>query len=177
MEKIEVCQTCFDDSNIKENEVKIVSPSECVICPDVREEENFKMVTDGLGKLKNYIQNLEAKNIRYKKTLESFGFSFKLCWLCGVTTEITQHHLKPIKIHGKNNYKIPLCKEDHAFIEEIKIVIEIMRKEKRLSVTRFKQLVKIMDNIETPTRKVKNNLENLKVKSEFTNSIGKIINL
>ena len=30
MEKIEVCKMCFEDSNLKENEVKIITEDECI---------------------------------------------------------------------------------------------------------------------------------------------------
>ena len=93
------------------------------------------------------IDNLTKKCNRYKQTLEIFGYKFKLCWLCGKKTDITQHHIKSIKKHGRNCYKIPLCEKHHQLIENIKDAIEIMEKEKRLSITRFKQLLKTMERI------------------------------
>ena len=68
------------------------------------------------------------------------------CWLCGKPKDLTKHHITPQKIVGKvKTGTIPLCKECHRYIEDVKAIIEIMKKEKRLSVTRFKQLLKTLE--------------------------------
>jgi len=60
------------------------------------------------------------------------------CWICGSDNNITKHsltgnHQKPFII---------LCRPCHDDIENYKEIIKIMRKQKRISVTNFKKLLK-----------------------------------
>ena len=65
------------------------------------------------------------------------------CWICG-KTGITKHSLKG----NHQSPFVPLCRKCHDKIEEVKKVIKIMKKEMRLSVTRFKELLRIMEDFE-----------------------------
>jgi hypothetical protein len=92
--------------------------------------------------LLDFIEKDETEELR--KEITELRSRFNACWLCGKIP--TKHHLNP-KNKAKEKGTIPLCRECHNYIEEVKKIIELMKKEKRLSVTRFKQLLKTMELI------------------------------
>lgn len=61
----------------------------------------------------------------------------RFCWICG-KKEVTKHSIK-----GKHLPPfIYLCRDCHDFIELFKLIVQIMKKEKKLSITRFKLILK-----------------------------------
>jgi len=60
------------------------------------------------------------------------------CLICGKKAN-SEHHTKPKKLGG--THTIPLCKKHHSYIENLKIAITIMDKEKKVSVKRFRQII------------------------------------
>jgi hypothetical protein len=66
------------------------------------------------------------------------------CIICGTRENITLHsvigkHLPPY---------VPICKEHHIDIENIKLAIRIMKREKKISIKRFRRIIDTFDNLE-----------------------------
>jgi hypothetical protein len=69
----------------------------------------------------------------------------KSCIICGETANLEEHHTKPRKEGG---YKtIPLCHQHHIDVENIKLAIQILKKERKISLRRFKQVVSSFENL------------------------------
>jgi len=82
------------------------------------------------------IKDLKKEN---KQLIESLD-AYNRCILCGTKKNLTKHSLT-------GNHKFPfvtICRKDHDLIEAIKSSLRAIRGEKnnRLSVTRFKQIIK-----------------------------------
>ena len=84
---------------------------------------------------------IEKKIKELEKLVRVLDNRLNSCWLCGSKKDITFHHIKPRKKYPKNNCKITLCRSCHNKIELFKLIVSIMKKEKRLSITRFKQIL------------------------------------
>jgi len=63
---------------------------------------------------------------------------FERCFICGKKA-VTEHHTTPKKKGG--SHKVPLCEKHHINVEQLKIAIEIMNREKRVCVKRFRQII------------------------------------
>lgn len=60
---------------------------------------------------------------------------FNRCFICG--KKPTKHSL-----FGKHIPPyVPLCREHHDDIENIKLIIKVMNREKKISIKRFRQLI------------------------------------
>ena len=72
------------------------------------------------------------------------------CWLCGSSENLTKHHVQPRVLRsGKSDDGlgyIIVCRACHEQIEYIKYALRECGKERRLTVTRFKQLIKTFSN-------------------------------
>jgi len=64
------------------------------------------------------------------------------CLLCG-KKEVTKH--SPSGNHQPPY--VPLCKRHHQDIENIKLAIKIMKREKKISVKRFRQIIDSFENL------------------------------
>lgn len=91
-----------------------------------------------IKKLKAQVQELidENKRLRDAKQIDLRNS----CWICG-KTKITKHHIKPQKEWKNNPFWIPLCDDCHENIELWKRAIAIMKKEKGLSITKFREII------------------------------------
>lgn len=100
-----------------------------------------------MNEIKELEELIEKIEVKYKeltflkKTIKQLK---NRCWICGYpalqTKEgfITKHSIK-----GKHKKPhIYLCRSCHDCIEIWKIAIKIMKKEKRLTINRFNQIVK-----------------------------------
>ncbi len=87
-----------------------------------------------LEELTELVNKLEIEIKELKELKEA-------CWICGSKKEVTKHSLK-----GEHQPPyVPLCRKDHNKIELFKLIVKIMNKEKRLTIYRFKQLLKELD--------------------------------
>jgi len=67
------------------------------------------------------------------------------CVICGSQEDIEFHHTKPKKEKG---YKtIPLCHKCHIDIENMKLGLNVLRKERKISIRRFRQIVESFENL------------------------------
>lgn len=67
------------------------------------------------------------------------------CWLCGSKKEITKHHIKSITKYGKNDEYIFICRKCHNILEGFKNIIETLKGQKKLSITNFKRMNKVIE--------------------------------
>lgn len=70
------------------------------------------------------------------------------CWLCGSTKKLTGHHVVGKK-EGKSSLGvIPLCEECHNLIENLKLAIQIIKKQKKvMGVKRLRQIVEDIERV------------------------------
>ena len=85
------------------------------------------------------IRSLKAEINETIQFLEGCNMVMGKCWLCGKKRGLTQHHITPQKKGGTGKGKIPVCENCHIIIEQFKQIIELMKKEKGISITRFKK--------------------------------------
>jgi len=103
---------------------------------ELKFEVGDSLTNEEFDKLWNYRVNIVEERVnRLDKFLNN-------CWLCGSEEDITEHHIKPIKLYGKNDCKIILCKNCHTILENFKKIIEVLKKEKGLSINKFKKMCK-----------------------------------
>lgn len=94
--------------------------------------EQIKLKDERIKRLKRVNKELEKQILLNKE-------NFPYCWLCGSGKELTKHSVK-----GKHRPPfVQLCDSCHKNIEIYKMAIKIMKHEKKLSVTRFKQMIKL----------------------------------
>lgn len=66
------------------------------------------------------------------------------CIICGTKKEVTSH-----SVFGKHKQPhVPICKEHHVDIENIKLVIDIMKKKKTCSVRSFRNIMRTIEKVE-----------------------------
>jgi len=69
----------------------------------------------------------------------------KCCVICGSKDRLEEHHTKPKKDNG---YKtITLCHNCHIDIENMKLGLMVLRKEKKISIRRFRQIIDSFENL------------------------------
>ena len=98
-----------------------------------------------MEEIKEAIKYLEEKIKECGKQIKELKELKNFCWLCG-KKQVTKHsirgnHIKPF---------IPLCRECHDFIENIKNSIEAVKgsPNSKLSVTQFRKMINTFDKIE-----------------------------
>lgn len=64
---------------------------------------------------KSRYNNLKYEFEAYKKT-----FGFERCWLCGTTKNITKHHFEIRRKRKLGLKKVPLCRDCHNDVEELR---------------------------------------------------------
>ena len=69
----------------------------------------------------------------------------KNCVICGSKENLEEHHTKPRK--SKGYLTIPLCHSCHTDIENIKLGLMVLRKERKISIRRFRQVIDSFDNL------------------------------
>ena len=69
----------------------------------------------------------------------------RLCVICGSKDRIEEHHTKPRKLGGKKT--ILLCHKCHLDIENVKVAISIMKKERKVSIKRFRQIIDSFEDL------------------------------
>ena len=67
------------------------------------------------------------------------------CVICGEKDRLEEHHTKPKKSGGWKT--ICLCHSCHVDIENIKLGLMVLRKEKKISIRRFRQVIDSFDNL------------------------------
>jgi uncharacterized protein YlaI len=65
--------------------------------------------------LKAEYTGLKRKHDAYMRT-----FDFNRCWLCGTTENVTGHHLELKKVRKQALRQIPLCRDCHTDVEELR---------------------------------------------------------
>ncbi len=89
------------------------------------------------GTTQNKIHNIRCSMLEVFKRFES-------CWVCGTRDDMTQHHLQRRRHRSNNLGSIPLCEKHHKNVEGIRDAIDICIGEKRMTVTRLKQVLRDM---------------------------------
>lgn len=95
---------------------------------------------------KKEIISLKAEINDIIQFLENCNMVMNKCWLCGKNRKITKHHITPQKKGGKGNGTIPVCEKCHNLIEAFKHIVELMKREKGISITRFKRALNTIEN-------------------------------
>ncbi len=119
--------------------------TECEYCKKDLDKDNPKFVLMELSNIGYTELNFCNDKCYFSYLLKKFGKKLSKierdntkCFLCG--KKATLHSLS-----GKNTPPyVPLCKEHHLDIENIKMAVIIMKKERKISPRRFRQIIDSM---------------------------------
>jgi hypothetical protein len=109
-------------------------------------EEELKQLEEVVNLLEKSVKENERLKLNIALLSNEINILriYRRCIFCGTDVHLTKHHIKGIKENGKNKYKVYVCREHHDDIEMIKRAIEIMERNKKVSVVEFR---KIVDNL------------------------------
>jgi rubrerythrin len=106
-------------------------------------KEELKQLEEVVNLLEKSVkenEKLKFKIVSLNNEIEILKI-YKRCIFCGTHKNLTKHHLKGIKKNGENKYQVYVCRKHHDDIEMIKRAIEIMERNKKVSIVEFRKIV------------------------------------